>query len=173
ELLLAGEIEVGELADGRHVTQDAEKIQLALLRHRDAETFPEPETALSHLAGVGIVRGRARRLPHLLLDLLQEFFDAGCRRYRLCALDPDDRALGLAVGKVQLDQARRHQHAADQDEEDDDVLAEEAAARIRAGHRRNASARRRIFLGTVSPRSSAVFKFTARSIFSAPSTGRS
>ena len=79
----------------------------------------------------------------------------------------------VPVGEVELDQARRHQHATHQDEKDDDVLAEEPAARGRVLHLLKASARSKIFRGTVRPRSSAVLRFTARSIFSAPSTGRS
>src|SRR5262249_44718115 len=47
--------------------------------------------------------------------------------------EDNDAPGGLPVGKVQLDQARCHQYAADQDEQDEDVLAEEPAAR---GHRR-------------------------------------
>src|SRR5262249_58232950 len=149
------------------------EVELALLRHRRAKALAKSELALSDLAGVGILGCRPGRLPHLLPDILEEFLDPGGGRHRSCALDANYGALGLAVREVELDQARGHQHAADQDEEDDDVLAKEPPSRTRPLHRRNASARSRIFRGTAMPRRTAVFKFTARSSFSAPSTGRS
>ena len=173
KLFLAGEIEMAEVADGGDVAEDAEEVQLALLGHRRPQAFPKPQASLPRLTRVGVVGGGPGRLPHLPLDFLQKLLDAGGRRHCLRALDPDDRALGLSVREVEIDQARRHQHATDQHEQDDDVLAEEPAARRRARHRRKASARSRIFRGTVMPSCSAVLRFTARSIFSAPSTGRS
>src|SRR4029078_6179543 len=99
--------------------------------------------------------------------------EAARPRPRLRPLLPHDGPLGLAVREVELDQARRHQHPAHEDEEDHHVLAEQAPAAGGPGHRRKASARSMIFRGTVRPRSSAVLRFTARSIFSAPSTGTS
>ena len=106
-----------------------QEVELALLGQRRAQSLAKAEPALPHLARVGIVGDGPGRLAHLLLDLLQELLDPGGRGHRLGALDPDDRALGLPVGEVELDQARRHQHAADEDEQDDDVLAEEPPAR--------------------------------------------
>src|SRR5262249_36623590 len=106
-------------------------------------------------------------------DLFQELLDVTGRRHRLGPLDADDRALGFPVGEIEIDQAGRHEHATDKDKKDDDVLAEEAAAGGRGLHRRKASARSRICRGTVRPRKSAVLRFTARWILSAPSTGRS
>jgi hypothetical protein len=49
-----------------------------------------------------------------MLDLFQKLLDPGRRGHRLRALDPDDRSLGLSVGEVEIDQARRHQHPTDQ-----------------------------------------------------------
>ena len=173
ELFPAGEVEMAELGHGGRVAEDPEEIELALLGQRRAQPLAESQLGLAHLARVGIVGRGPGRVPHLLLDVLQELLDASRRRHRLRALDSDDRALGFPVGEVDLDQAGGHQHAANEDEEDDDVLAIEPAARGRGGHRRKASARNRILRGTASPNSSAVLRFTARSIFSAPSTERS
>ena len=157
QLFLASEVEMAELADGWDVAKDSQEIELALLRQRRSQPLPKSQP----------------RRAHLQLDLFQKLLDASRRRHRLRALDPDDRALSFPVGEVELDQARRHQHATHQDEKDDDVLAEEPAARGRVLHLLKASARSKIFRGTVRPRSSAVLRFTARSIFSAPSTDRS
>ena len=173
KLLLAGEVEMAELADGGDVAKDSEEVELALLGHGRAQPLAKSQLGWSHLAGVGIVGRGPGRLAHLQLDLFQKLLDAGRRGHRLRALHPEDRILSLSVGEVELDQARGHQHAPDQHEEDDDVLAKEPTARGHVLHRRKASARSRIFRGTVRPRRSAVLRFTARSIFSAPSTGRS
>ena len=173
KLLLAGEVEMAELADGGDVAKDSEEVELALLGHGRSQSLAKSQLGWSHLARVGIVGRGPSRLAHLQLDLFQKLLDTGRRGHRLRAFDPEDRVLSLSVGEVELDQTRRHQHTPDQHEEHDDVLAEEPAARGRVRHRRKASARSRIFRGTVSPRSSAVLRFTARSIFSAPSTGRS
>ena len=173
QLFLAGEVEMAELADGWDVAKDSQEIELALLRQRRSQPLPKSQPRRAHLARVGIVGRGPGRLAHLQLDLFQKLLDASRRRHRLRALDPDDRALSFPVGEVELDQARRHQHATHQDEKDDDVLAEEPAARGRVLHLLKASARSKIFRGTVRPRSSAVLRFTARSIFSAPSTDRS
>ena len=172
KLLFAGEVEMAQLDDGGDVAKDPEKVQLALLRQRRSQAFSKFEPCCSHLASVRIVGRGPGRLAYLLFDLLQELRDPGSRGHRLRAFDPDDRGLSLSVGKVELDQARRHQHATNQNEKDDDVLAEEPAARGRIRHRRKVSARSRIFRGTVRPRSSAVLRFTASSILSAPWTGK-
>src|SRR5262249_30344078 len=145
----------------------------ALLRHRRAQALAKAEPPLPHLARVGIVGGRPGRLAHLLLDLLQELLDARGGSHGLGAPHPHDRALGLAVREVEIDEAGSHEHAADQHEQDDDVLAEESPAWSPNPHRRKASARSRIFRGTARPKRSAVLRFTARSIRSAPSIGRS
>ena len=173
KLLLAGEVEVAQRADRGNITQHSQEVELALLGHGRAQSLAKAQLGWSHLAGVGIVGRGPGRLAHLQLDLFQKLLDAGRRGHRLRALHPEDRVLSLPVDEVELDKARGHQHAADQHEEDDDVLAEEPAARGHVPHRRKASARSRIFRGTVRPRRSAVLRFTARSIFSAPSTGRS
>src|SRR6185369_8569837 len=173
KLLVARDVEMTELADRGNVAQRPEEIELALLGDRRRQSLAEPEYASPGAARGGIVGGRASRVADLLLDLGQELLDARGGRDGVRPLDPDDGPLRLPVGEIELDEARGHQHAPDQEEEHDDVLAEEPALEGRGRHRRKASARSRIVRGTVRPSSSEVLRLTARSIRSAPSTGRS
>src|SRR5260370_778808 len=76
KLLLAGEIEMAERADGRGVAKDPEEIELALLRQRRPQPPSKSQLRRSHLARVGIVGRSPGRLAHLQLDLLQELLDA-------------------------------------------------------------------------------------------------
>src|SRR4030095_1712480 len=64
ELLLAREVEVAELGDGRDVAKDPDEIELALRGQRRPETLAKSEAARAHLAGVGIVGGGAGRPPY-------------------------------------------------------------------------------------------------------------
>jgi hypothetical protein len=164
------------MAQGRHggdVAQHAQEVQLPLLGQRRAQLGTKAAPGPPRLTRFGVVGGGPRRLAHLLLDVPQELLDTPRPGHRLRALDADDRALCLLVDEVQVGDARCHQHPADEHEEDDDVLPEQPAPRHRAPQRRNASARRRIFRGTVRPSCSAVLRFTARSILLAPTTGNS
>src|SRR5262249_1397397 len=153
ELFLARPVEMKDLGDSGHVAKEPQIVDLALLPGRR-----------------GIVERGLGRPAHLSLYVLDELLDPRSRRNGLLVLDPDEPVLRLLVGKVEVDRATGQKHTADEEEEDDDVLPEQPAARV---HRRSMSARRRTFRGTVIPRRAAVFRFTARSILSAPSTGRS
>ena len=173
ELFLARDVEVADLGDGRDVAQEPQKVQLALLGQGRAQSLAEGQPPAADPGRRGIVGCGLRRLAHLTLDVLHELLDACGGRHGFRALDTDDRALRFLVGEVQLDEARRHQHPADQHQEDDDVLPEQSAPGLAVAHRRNASARSRILRGTVMPSRSAVLRLTARSILSVPSTGTS
>src|SRR5687768_8138419 len=173
KLFLAGDVEVADLGDGRLVSEQPQKVELSLLAHGRPETCPKRQLATADLRGRWIVGRGLRRLTDLALDLLHELLDPGRSPFRLCPLDEDDRALGLLVGEVQLDQTAGHQDAADEDEEDDDIFAKEPPPGRAVAHRRNASARSKIFRGTAMPSNSAVLRFTARSILSLFSTGTS
>ena len=120
-----------------------------------------------------IVEGGLGCPAQLLLDVLDEALDRGRCRFGLFALDPDERRLRFLVGKVEFNRATYQEHATDQEKKDDDVLPEKSAPPASILHRCSLSARSNTFRGTVSPRRFAVFRFTARSILSAPSTGRS
>ncbi len=156
QLRLTGRIELNDLGDGRHVTEQAEEVDLALLaRHR------------------GIAERHLHCRSHLPLDPLDELLDATRGRQRLLPLEADQRRLGLPVGKVEVDEAAKEQHAADEQDQDGGVLAEEPPARRDAPHLRMMSARKSTWRGTVRPKEAAVLRLTARTMRSAPSTGRS
>jgi hypothetical protein len=120
-------IELDDLGDGGHVTEQAQEVDLALLaRHR------------------GVGERHLHRPSHLTLDSRHELLDAAGRGQGLLTLKPDQRGLGLAIGEVKVHDAAQEQHAAHQQDEDSHVLTEEPAARCEARHRRMTSARKRI-----------------------------
>src|SRR5262249_39475139 len=135
-----------------HVAQQAKVVDLALLPGR-----------------ARVVEGGLCRPSQLAFDVQDELLDLRGRRPGLLARDAHEGDLRLLIGEVEIDRAAREKDTADQEQKDDDILPEEPAAL----HRRSVSARRSILRGTVAPSSAAVFRFTARSILSAPSTGRS
>ena len=149
ELLLARHVEMAQLVDRRHVAEEAQEVELALLGQGRAEPPAEGELPEPELGRRGVVGGGPRGLAHPTLGVPDELLDLGRRGRGRRALHPDDRPLGLLVDEVQLDQARGHQHAAHQADEDDDVLPEQPAAC--GGRRRAAPADGPLTAGT-SPR---------------------
>ena len=65
KLLLAGQVEMAELAHGGDVAKDSEEVELALLGHGRAQSLAKAQLGWSHLAGVGIVGRGPGRLAHL------------------------------------------------------------------------------------------------------------
>src|SRR5207244_7009134 len=110
---------------------------------------------------------------HLPLDPDDELVDPARRGQCLLALEPDQRRFGSPVGEVEVDETAQEQHAANEQNQDGRVLPEEPAARCRARHRRMMSARKSTWRGAVRPKDAAVLRLTARTMRSAPSTGRS
>src|SRR4029078_3459074 len=79
----------------------------------------------------------------------------------------------LLIGEIDADETAQEQHASDEKNQHRRVLAEQPAAGGGALHRRIRSARKRTLCGTLSPKEAAVLRLTARTMFSALSTGRS
>ena len=98
KLLLAARIELRQLGDGRHLAQETQGVEAALL-----ERARRP----------GQLHGPAE----LALDLLDELADLRGRGFGLLALDADQRRLVLLVGEPDLECTIGKQgHADDRDE---------------------------------------------------------
>ena len=120
---------MAELADGRDGAKSSDEVELALLGQRRAQPLAKPElrgppTWLAS-GSSDVVRVVSRTCSSI------SFRNCSMRAAAATALARSTRMIAklrLAIGEVELDQARGHQHAPDQDEEDDHVLAEEPAA---------------------------------------------
>ena len=86
--LLAGRVDLGELGDGRHLPQQPQRVEPAVLQRARRP---------------GQLRGPAE----LALDFLDELADLGRRRLGLLVLDADQRGLVLAVVEEDLENAVR------------------------------------------------------------------
>ena len=111
KLLLAGRIELRQLGDGRHLAQEPQGVEAALL-----ERARRP----------GQLHGPAE----LALDLLDELADLRGRGLGLLALDADQRRLVLLVGEPDLEQPVGEQRDADDGDEQADIFAEQPAANL-------------------------------------------
>ena len=128
ELLLAGRIELRQLGDGRHLAQQPQRVEAALL-----ERARRP----------GQLRGPAE----LALDLLDELADLRGRGLGLLALDADQRRLVLLVGEPDLEQPVGEQRDADDGDEQADIFAEQPAAHAPPARGRNRRDRNRFAHG--------------------------
>ena len=114
QLLLAAGVELGELGDRRHLAQQAQRVEAALLQRA---------------RGPRQLRGPA----DLALDVLDELADLGGGGLGLLALDAGQRLLVLLVGKPDLEQAVGQERHADHGDEQRDVFPEQPAADMRGG----------------------------------------
>jgi hypothetical protein len=111
DLLSAGRIELGELGDGRHLAQQAQRVDTPLVQRA---------------GGPWQLRGPAE----LCLDLLDELADLGGGRLGLLALDADLRGLVLLIEEPDLERAVGEQGDAHDGDEQRDVLDEQPPAKI-------------------------------------------
>ena len=105
--LLAGGVELRQLGNGRHLAQQPQRIEAALL---DRARRPRQ------------LRGPAE----LALDLLDELADLGGGGFRLLALDADQRRLVLLIVEVDVENAVRQQRDRHHGHEQRDVFGEQA-----------------------------------------------
>ena len=105
------EFELRQLGDGRHLAQETQRVEAALL-----ERARRP----------GQLHGPAE----LALDLLDELADLCRRGLGLLALDADQRRLVLLVGEPDLEQPVGEQCEANDGDEQPDIFAEQPAAHI-------------------------------------------
>ena len=111
QAFLAGRIDLRQLGDGRHLPQQPQGVEPALL---DRARRP------------GQLGGPAE----LALDLLDELADLGRRGLGLLVLNADQRRLVLAVIEEDLEDAVGQQRDADHRDEQRDVFGEQPAAAL-------------------------------------------
>jgi len=107
--LFAAGVELSQLGDGGHLTQQPQGIEAALL---DRARRPRQ------------LRGPAQ----LALDLLDELADLGGGCFRLFALDADERRLVLLVIEQDVENAVGYQRYTDDCDEQRDVFGEQSSA---------------------------------------------
>ena len=110
-------VELGELGDRRHLAQQPQRVEAALLERA---------------RGPRQLRGPA----DLALDVLDELADLGGGGLGLLALDAGQRLLVLLIGEPDFEQAVGQQRHADHGDEQRDVFAEQPAADMGRGARR-------------------------------------
>src|SRR5262249_42459801 len=103
--LFAGGVELGELGDGRHLTQQPQGIEAALF---DRARRPRQ------------LRGPAE----LALDLLDELTDLGGGSFRLFALDADERRLVLLIIEQNVENTVGYQRDTYDRDEQRDIFGE-------------------------------------------------
>ena len=118
--LLARGIDLRQFGDRGHLTQQPQRVEPALL---DRARRPR----------------QLRRPAELAFDFLDELADLGRRRFRLFALDADQRCFVLLVVEIDLENAVGNQRDADHQDEQPDVFGEQPAADPgrRTGRRRS------------------------------------
>ncbi len=107
--LFAGGVELGELSDGGHLTQQAQGVEAALF---DRARRPRQ------------LRGPAE----LALDLLDELTDLGRGGFRLLALDADERCFVFLVIEEDVENAVGQQGDADHRDEQRNVFGKQTPA---------------------------------------------
>ena len=130
QLFLAAGVELGQLGDRRHLAQQTQRIEAALLQRAR--------------------RPRQLRGPaDLALDVLDELADLGGRGFRLLALDAGQRLLVLLIREPDFEQAVGQERDADDGDEQRDIFSEQPAADMRrsAGRQPAHQAVRRPFRG--------------------------
>ena len=105
------EFELRQLGDGRHLAQETQRVEAALLQRA---------------CRPGQLHGPAE----LALDLLDELADLRRRGLGLLALDADQRGLVLLVGEPDLEHAVGEQGDADNGDEQADIFAKQSAANL-------------------------------------------
>ena len=114
---MARRVDLRKLGDGRHLTQEPQCVEPALI-----------EGAV----GPWQLRGPA----YLAFDLGDEFFDLIGGRYRLLFLDVDERRLVFLIGEPNFEcpvgEKRQHDHRNEQN----GVLDKQPTAHDRCAHRR-------------------------------------
>src|SRR6185437_8248302 len=112
QLLVAAGIDLGEFGDGRHLAQEAERIEAPLLQRA----------------------GRPRELrgpADLAFDFADELPDLAGRSLGLLALNADQRGLLLLISEVDVEGAVGDEREADDGDEQSNVFDEQAAAHNR------------------------------------------
>ena len=121
QLLLAAGVELGELGDRRHLAQQAQRVEAALLQRA---------------RGPRQLRGPA----DLALDVLDELADLGGRGLGLLALDAGQRLLVLLIREPDFEQAVGQERDADHGDEQRDIFPEQPAADMGRSAGRSAGA---------------------------------
>ena len=116
QLLAPARIELGKLGDRRHLPEQAQRVETALLERT---------------RGPRQLRGPT----DLALDLADELADFGGGRLRLLVLDADERGLVLLIGEPDFRGAVEQQRERDHRDEERHVFAEQFPARL-GGRRR-------------------------------------
>ncbi len=109
QALVAGRIDLGQLGDGRHLAQQAQRVESPVI-----ERSRRPRQ----------LRGPAE----LALDLLDELADLGGGRLGLLALNADQRGLVLAIIEENLENPVGSQRNGDHRDEQRDIFGEQPAA---------------------------------------------
>src|SRR6516164_571284 len=164
QLLVAGGVELRQLRDRGHLTQEPQAVEAPLID------------------GAGGPR-ELRGPPHLALDLLDELADLGCRRLGLLALDADQGGLVLLKGKPDLGQSVRKQSNTDEGQRQPDIFAKQPSAHpwllwLGRGcpggpHSITSSARASTVVGISRPIALAVFRLMTNSNVTGCAIGRS
>ena len=103
------EVDLGKLGDGRHLPQQAQRVEAAVIQR-------------------GRRPGQLGGPAELALDFLDELADLGGCRLGLLVLDPDQRGLVLAVVEEDLENAVGEQRDGNDRDEQRDIFGEEPAA---------------------------------------------
>ena len=117
QLLVARRVDLGELGDGRHLPQQPQRVEAALIES-------------------GVRPGQLRRPADLAVDLGDELLDFRSRALGLLALDADQRGLVLLVRKPDLENAVGKERENDHGNEQRHIFDEQAAAHDRSADRR-------------------------------------
>ena len=121
QLLVAARVDLGELGDRRHLAQQPQRVEAALLQRAGRP---------------GQLRGPA----DLAFDFADELPDLAGRGLRLLALDADQRGLLFLIREVDVERAVGDEREADHGDEQHDVFDEQPAAHDRgAGGRSDAA----------------------------------
>ena len=124
QLLVSARVDLGELGDGRHLAQQPQRVEAALLQRAGRP---------------GQLRGPA----DLALDLADELSDLAGGGLRLLALDAHQRGLLLLIGEIDVERAVGDQRQAHHGDEQKDIFNKQPAAHDRsAGGREHRRPRR-------------------------------
>ncbi len=117
QLLVAGGVDLGELGDGRHLPQQPQRVEAALIER-------------------GVRPRQLRRPADLAVDLGDELLDFRRGALGLLALDADQRGLVLLIRKPDLESAVGQERENDHGDQQRHIFDEQAAAHDRSADRR-------------------------------------